>query len=109
MQLCLRQPPPQVGRELEVEHGIALAPGEQDGNVELGQTGGHVGERGVRRMRGRRRDIADEVGDRGATLGRAVRSEVGGTNRTWNPPRDGDERPADEHRRPATGEITECA
>ena len=37
VQLRLRQPAPEIGGELEVEDGIALAPGEQDRRVDLRQ------------------------------------------------------------------------
>ena len=107
VQLGLREPPAQIGREVEVKHRIALAPGEQDGNLELRQASGDGGDRRERRVRGRRRDVGDEVCNRAPIPARRVRAEVGAANVLANPAVSGGERCPHEERRPPAGHIAQ--
>ncbi len=107
VQLRLGQATAEIGGELEVEDGIALAPRKEDRRVDLGQAGGNPGERSVGRVSGGRGDVRDEVGDRTPIVGCAVRREVAGANRTRDPPVPREQGAANERGGLATADIAQ--
>ena len=71
VELGLRQPPPEVGREPEVEDRVTFSPHEQHGGVELRHVRGHLRHGGEGPMERGRRNVLDELEDR-ALLSRLV-------------------------------------
>ena len=105
----VRQPAREVGREVVVEDRVGCAPSEQHGYVEVVQACGDVGQRSFGGVSTAlfERDVADEIGDRGAAqrrrVGRSERGPVGPADLASGEQR----RAVDEDGSPTTNEVAQ--